>query len=79
MQELYKDFVFSIRYREYMRWFLDYLEIELEKNDIKLKFEWVWKLMQLIQFDEMEKYLFYKYPKQFVQFLFKLLKDREDD
>lgn len=79
MQELYKDFVFSIRYREYMRWFLDYLEIELEKNDIKLEFEWVWKLMQLIQFDEMEKYLFYKYPKQFVRFLFKLLKDREDD
>ena len=68
------DKIFYVWQKEYSEWFINYLKLELKKQWLNNKTYDLVKLFQLIQFDNLELYLWNKYWVEFIREIWDLLK-----
>lgn len=61
--------IFRVRNEEYKQWFLDYLELELEKCNMWYSIYDIIKIFQVIELDLLERKLFDKFELTFVRYI----------
>ena len=61
------DKIYIVWLSKYSKWWIDYLKVELENDNLKPTTDNLITIFNVIQFDELEKYLFYKYWVEFVR------------
>lgn len=66
------DKIYYVREKEYSKWFISYLTIKLEGEWLSTKTYDLVKIFQLIEIDNLEKYLFNRYWVEFIRCLSKL-------
>lgn len=72
-RELNKDPIYLTWLSTYAEGWITYLEYEMENSGFYINLENLIKIFNVIQFDELEKYLFYKYWVDFVKICLKLM------
>ena len=61
------DKIYLVWLSKYSKWWIDYLYVELKNDNFKPTIENLITIFNVIQFDELEKYLFYKYWVEFAR------------
>lgn len=64
---MFNDKIYLVWLSKYSKWWIDYLEVELKNDNFEPTTENLITIFNVIQFDELEKYLFYKYWVEFAE------------
>ncbi len=61
------DRIYLVWKKHYSYWWIKYITKELRENELEISLDNMIKVFNLIEFDELEKYLFNQYWLQFIK------------